>query len=170
MAFPTTGDFTSVQLAQQARELELSAFDIPHALTLGEIALSIAHERALSVTIEIWVGDRLIFKAALPGTTAENDDWLRRKHNVVKHFDDSTLAVRVLHEELGQDFYEVTGLPEIDYAAHGGGWPIKRRDGATVGFMGISGLPQIEDHKLIVECLHEFLGNPVPSPLLPPSI
>lgn len=164
MAFPTTGDFTSAQLAEQARELELPAFDVSEALNVGEIALSIAHQRTLRITIEIWVGDRLIFKAALPGTSEENDDWLRRKHNVVKQFDESTLAVRVRHEELSQDFYETTGLPEVDFAAHGGGWPIKVTGRGTVGFMGISGLPQVDDHKLIVECLHEFLRNPTPSP------
>lgn len=156
MAFPTTGDFTSAQLTEQARELELPAFDVSEALNLGEIALSIAHEREYAVTIEIWVGDRLIFRAALPGTSEENDDWLRRKHNVVKQIDESTLAVRVRHEELGQDFYQATGLPEVDFAAHGGGWPIKVRGTGTAGFMGVSGLPQVDDHKMIVEALQKL--------------
>lgn len=156
MTLSTTGDFTSKQLADQAQQLQLTAFGVTEALALGEHALSIARERKLPVTIEIWLDGRLVFKAAMPGTSDENDDWLRRKHNVVREFNDSTLAVRVGHEERAEDFYEVTGLPEVDFAPHGGGWPIKVIGTGTVGFMGVSGLPQVDDHKLIVECLQGF--------------
>jgi uncharacterized protein (UPF0303 family) len=153
MDIATTGGFTSAQLAEQSHQLQLDFFDARHALLLGEIALSLAQQRELPVAIEIWVSGRLMFKAALPGTSEENDDWLRRKRNVTEKFDDSTMAVRVRHEEQALEFNVVTELPIEDYAAHGGGWPIKVNNSGTVGFLGISGLPQVEDHKLIVECM-----------------
>jgi len=153
---PTTGGFTSGTLAAQAVQLQFAAFTPTDALNLGALALAIAQDRALPVTMEIWYGDRLIFKAALPGTTEDNDDWLRRKRNVVEKFDNSTLAVRVMHEENDQEFNEATGLPLSEYAAHGGGWPIHVVGTGTVGFMGVSGLPQVEDHLFIEECLSAY--------------
>ncbi len=153
MTIPTTGGFTSTQLESQAEQLEFTSFSVEDSLELGELALSMARSRGLPIAIEVWHTGRLIFKAALPGTSADNDDWLRRKKNVTEKFDDSTMAVRVRHEEQGLDFNTATLLPLVDYAAHGGGSPIKVIDTRTVGFFGISGLPQVEDHKLIIECL-----------------
>ncbi len=153
MAITTTGGFTSAQLTSQAEQLEFASFSAADSLDLGELALSVARSRDLPIAIEVWHTGRLIFKAALPRTSAENDDWLRRKKNVTEKFDDSTMAVRVRHEERGLDFNSATLLPLDDYAAHGGGWPIKTVDNGAVGFFGISGLPQVEDHELIIECL-----------------
>lgn len=156
MAITTTGGFTSAQLTSQAEQLEFASFSAEDSLDLGELALSVARSRGLPIAIEVWHTGRLIFKAALPGTSAENDDWLRRKRNVTERFDDSTMALRVKHEERGLDFNAATLLPLVDYAAHGGGWPIKTVDNGTVGFFGISGLPQVEDHELIIECLEKL--------------
>lgn len=156
MTMKTTGGFTSDRLREQSEKLTLSAFDSAHAVELGERALAIARPRELPVTIEVWHVGRLMFKAALPGTSPDNDEWLRRKRNVTERFDNSTLAVRVKYEERGEEFNEATSLPLDDYAAHGGGWPIRVRGVGTVGFFGISGLPQVEDHAFIVECLTAF--------------
>ncbi len=159
MAIKTTGDFTSEQLSQQAHELELCSFTINDALDLGTLALAAARSLGLPVAIEVWHTGRLVFRAALPGTSADNDDWLRRKRNVVERFEQSTMAVRVSYEEKGQEFISATGLPLRDFAAHGGGWPISVTGVGVVGFFGISGLPQVEDHNLITECLAQFIAS-----------
>lgn len=156
MTTKTTGDFTSEQLRGQACELELGCFTVNDALELGMLALTVARSRELPVAIEVWHTGRLVFKAALPGTSGDNDDWLRRKRNVVERFEQSTMAVRVSFEEKGQEFTQATGLPLSDFAAHGGGWPITVKGVGMVGFFGISGLPQVEDHNVIVECLTQF--------------
>jgi uncharacterized protein (UPF0303 family) len=158
MAHLTTGDFTSGHLRAEAGRLTFSSFDVSRAIALGEVALRVARERSLPVAIEVWHTGRLVFKAALPGTSPDNDDWLRRKRNVVERFDDSTMAVRVRYEEKGQEFTDATSLPLQDYAAHGGGWPIRVAGTGTVGFFGISGLPQVQDHQVIVECLETSIS------------
>jgi len=84
---------------------------------------------------------------------------LRRKRNVVERFEQSTMAVRVSYEEKGQEFISATGLTPCDFAAHGGGWPIALAGVGVVGFFGISGLPQVEDHNLITECLAQFIAS-----------
>ena len=103
--------------------------------------------------IEIVVGQRVAYRAALPGTTADNDEWLRRKFRVVARFEESTLAIRVAHEEKDRSFNVATGLPETEFAAHGGGWAIRVAGVGVVGMFGVSGLPQVADHELIVESL-----------------
>lgn len=156
----TTGGLTTEQLQAQADELRLSGFTLSDAIALGRSAASLAAERGLPVVVEVRHGARVAFRAALPGTTSDNDEWLRRKLRVVERFEQSTMAVRVRFEERGTDFNAATGLPEAEYAAHGGGWPIEVRGVGMVGFFGISGLPQVQDHELIVEVLRAYLAVP----------
>jgi uncharacterized protein (UPF0303 family) len=149
----TTGGYTSAQLQVEADSLELTGFSLADALRLGRIATDLAVVRRLPVLIEIVVGQRVAYRVAMPGTTADNDEWLRRKFRVVARFEESTLAVRVAHEEKDRLFNETTGLPESEFAAHGGGWPIRVVGVGVVGMFGVSGLPQVADHELIVESL-----------------
>ena len=149
----TTGGYSSAALRDEADSLELTGFALADALRLGRIATDIAVDRSLPVLIEVVLGQRVAYRAALPGTTADNDEWLRRKFRVVARFEESTLAVRVAHEEKDRAFNEATGLPEAEFAAHGGGWPVKVAGVGMVGMFGVSGLPQVADHELIVESL-----------------
>ena len=149
----TTGGYASDGLRAEADSLVLPRFSLADALRLGQVATDLAMSRGLPVLIEIRLGQRIAYRAALPGTTADNDEWLRRKFQVVSRFEQSTLLVRVTHEEKGRTFHEATGLPESEFAAHGGGWPIMVAGVGLVGMFGVSGLPQVEDHQLIVESL-----------------
>ena len=45
------------------------------------------------------------------------------------------------------------------HAIHGGGLPLKTKDGGYKGVLIISGLPQVDDHLLGVEVLTEFLAR-----------
>ena len=123
------------------------------------IAAGHALARGLGVLIEVQVEDRVVFRAAMAGTSPSNDDWLRRKFAVVRRFEQSSLAMRVQFEEQGTDFHTATGLPESDYAAYGGGWPLMVRGAGVVGVMGVSGLPHLEDHRLITESITAFLAD-----------
>jgi uncharacterized protein (UPF0303 family) len=60
------------------------------------------------------------------------------------------------------------GLEERDYAAHGGCFPLLLRGTGCVGTIAVSGLPQREDHELIVAALARELGVPAAPLALPP--
>jgi uncharacterized protein (UPF0303 family) len=149
----TSGGYSSEQLAAEASDLVFEFFALDDAIALGELATALASERELPIVIEVRLGARVAYRAALPGTTANNDEWLIRKFRLVQLLETSTLAARVAHEERDRDFNETTGLSPLEYAAHGGGWPIMVRGVGMVGCYGISGLPHVDDHTFIVETL-----------------
>lgn len=149
----TTGGYTSQGLAEQADALVLDSFDLAAALRLGRIALDRATADALPIVIEVHHLGRLAFRAAMPGSLPDSDDWIRRKARVVQRFADSTMAVRVRYEERGSTFAEATGLSEAEYAPHGGGLPVRVRGVGIVGAAYASGLPQVDDHEFLVACL-----------------
>jgi uncharacterized protein (UPF0303 family) len=147
-------------LSRQTTSLQLPRFELSDAVRLGQLALARATAERLPVTIEVRVGNRIAFKSALPGTSAENDDWIARKFRVVRKYRRSSLAVWAEFEERELSFYEATGLPERQYAAVGGGWPIFTRADGLAGLFGVSGLPHIDDHRFIVETVETFLVSP----------
>ena len=48
----------------------------------------------------------------------------------------------------------------MEFAAHGGAFPIYVRGTGAVATVTVSGLPQKADHELVVEALSEILGRP----------
>jgi uncharacterized protein (UPF0303 family) len=157
----TTGGYTSEGLAQQLAELELPSFSPAEALALGLMATDRAINEQLAIVIEVRHLGRLAYRAALPGSLPDSDDWISRKRRVVERFHEPTLAVRVRYEEGGTSFPEATGLSEIEYAAHGGGMPVIVAGVGVVGGFYASGLPQVDDHEFLVACLRDLKsGNP----------
>jgi uncharacterized protein (UPF0303 family) len=78
---------------------------------------------------------------------------------VVHRFGHSSLYVRQTFVERGTTFEESSGLDPALYAAHGGAVPLLVRGVGPVGVVVVSGLPQLEDHRMVVAALHAFLGR-----------
>jgi uncharacterized protein (UPF0303 family) len=57
----------------------------------------------------------------------------------------------------GTTFEEAARLDPDQYAAHGGAFPVIVKGVGVVGTVAVSGLPQAEDHDLLVGVLREFL-------------
>ena len=144
-------------LLAQERELELERFDNDTAWELGQRLVSVARERGLAVTIDVSRGEQQLFHCALPGTSADNDAWIARKNRVVRRFGHSSFYMGSLARSEGREFGEMFLLDEREFAAHGGAFPAAVRGVGVVGTVTVSGLPQEEDHRLVVEVLREFV-------------
>jgi uncharacterized protein (UPF0303 family) len=151
--------FPSVaELAAEEEELQFSSFTNDDAWELGTALRELARRQGAPVAIDISRNHHQLFRAALPGATPDNDAWIGRKQRVVHRFGHSTLHVRQTFVERGTTFEEQSGLDPQRYAAHGGGFPVLVRSVGPVGVLVVSGLPQLEDHRLIVAALRAHLG------------
>ena len=59
----------------------------------------------------------------------------------------------------GQTIEEKYLISSSEFAAHGGAFPLIIRDVGVVGTITVSGLPQEEDHELVVTTLRAFLAG-----------
>jgi uncharacterized protein (UPF0303 family) len=144
-------------LLLQEQEFQFTSFSNETALELGMALLDGARGRGKAVTIDITRYGQQLFHYAMSGTSADNDEWVRRKSNVVRRFGHSSYYVGLSLKNAGQTIEEKYLLPESEYAAHGGSFPLIIRDVGVVGTITVSGLPQAEDHELVVSTLREFL-------------
>ena len=155
----TTGGFTSEQLVLEETVLVLPHFTLKDAVEIGEIGIEIARRESLALSIEVRLGEWIVFHTALPGAEPEQTSWITRKARVVLATGHSTMLERVRAEEEGVDWYEVHGLAEETHAIHGGGLPLNVSGLGLQGILLISGLPQVEDHLLGVRIITEFLAR-----------
>ncbi len=100
----------------------------------------------MPIVIEIRFWDRLLFYAALPGSTSNNTEWVRRKLNVVKMFHKSTYRMVLEEQRPDRTFKPGAGLDIANYVLAGGGFPIRVKGVGVVGGIGVSGMPEREDH------------------------
>jgi uncharacterized protein (UPF0303 family) len=147
------------QLADQEERLQFTTFDNETALALGQRLLAAARERELPVTVSVRRNGQRLFHAALPGTSADNDAWIDRKSRVVDRFGHSSFLVGTQFRAKGGSFEADSRLDPDEYAAHGGVFPVLVRGVGPVGTVGVSGLPQADDHAFVVEQLALFLAD-----------
>jgi len=152
-SFPSLAD-----LAAEEEELQFSSFTNDDAWELGTALRELARRPGAPVAIDISRNHQQLFRAALPGATPDNAAWIERKQRVVHRFGHSTLYVRQSFVERGTTFEEQSGLDPQLFAAHGGGFPVLVRSVGPVGVLVVSGLAQLEDHRLIVAALRAHLG------------
>ena len=129
-------------------------------MAIGRRILEAAIARDLPVTIEVRRAGRVVFRAARAGTNAHNDMYVAGKARIVERFGHSSLYERLRHEAEGTTFAEATSLAFPEYAPHGGGFPLIVAGTGPVGVAIVSGLPQLEDHAFVVECLEAHLAEP----------
>ena len=152
-------NFTTKQLLGEEQFFTFDNLTPENALEIGEIAKSLGVLKSLAITVEVRLGDWIIYHASLPGSTVENQGWIDRKARVVMLKHHSTMYERVNAQERGVDWHKENNLLDETHAIHGGGLPLITKDQGFVGVLLISGLPQVEDHLLGVEVLTEFLAR-----------
>ena len=154
----TTGGFTAKQLLEEESLLQLPSLSNSDAVEIGEIATTLGNQRGVPITVQVRIGDWVVFHACLEGSKPQNDWWISRKVAVVLLKQHSTMYERVCAEERGVDWHKENNLRDETHAIHGGAVPLITNEGFK-GILIISGLPQVEDHLFAVEVLTEFLAR-----------
>ena len=147
------------QLLDEEQELQFTKFNEATAWQVGSQLVEYAVSKGLPVTIDITRGQHQLFHASLRGTSADNDEWVKRKVRLVHRFGHSSFYLGQLLKSKGKRIEEAYLISESEYAAHGGCFPIIVKDMGMVGTITVSGLAQEEDHKLVVQAIRNYLAQ-----------
>lgn len=147
------------KLLQDEDELQFKRFNEETAWQIGAQLVDTAAKGGLPVTIDVMRGTQQLFHASLKGTSADNDEWVKRKVRLVNRFGHSSFYMGQLLKSKGKSIEEAYLLSETEYAPHGGCFPVIVKGTGMVGTITVSGLPQEEDHKLVVEAIRTYLAQ-----------
>jgi uncharacterized protein (UPF0303 family) len=146
------------KIKQQEEMLVFAKFFEADALSIGlDIIDRIKAANGFGL-IEVRLWDRQLFAYSMPGATQDNAEWVRRKVNVVRRFHVSSYRKALELAEAQRSFNAAFGMDPMDYAAAGGCFPIRLKSGPVVGCITVSGLPQRDDHRIVVEAVAVHLG------------
>ena len=141
----------------EEQQLQFTSFNEETAWQIGFWLVEYAIKNALPITIDIRRGEQQLFHASRPGTSADNDEWVKRKVRLVNRFGHSSYYIGQTLKCEGKSIEEKYMLPESEYAPHGGCFPIMLKGTGMVGTITVSGLEQYEDHKAVVTAIRHYL-------------
>jgi uncharacterized protein (UPF0303 family) len=147
------------KLLQEEQELQFTKFNETTAWKIGSQLVEQAMQKELPVTIDITRGDHQLFHVSLRGTSADNEEWIKRKVRLVYRFGHSSFYMGQLLKSMGKSIEEAYLLSESLYAPHGGCFPIIVKDTGMIGTITVSGLAQKDDHELVVQAIRDYLAK-----------
>ena len=149
------------KLLLEEEELQFSKFNAEVAWLLGSELVARARLENLPITIDITQGQHQLFHASRPGTSPDNDEWVKRKVRLVYRFGHSSLYIGEQLRSRGKRIEEAYLVSEAEYAPHGGCFPVIIKGSGIIGTITVSGLAQEDDHQLVVDGIRNYLkGDP----------
>lgn len=144
-------------LIVQEKHLVFPSFREEDAFLIGSALKARADAENAPIVVDIALFDRRLFYFARPGSTSDNEDWVRRKINLVRRLHKSSYRIGRELAAAGKTLAD-RGLAEADHAAAGGCFPIRLASAGVIGTITISGLPQREDHNWVAAAISAHLG------------
>lgn len=144
------------RVEEEVSKLQLPRFSQEDALALGLLIVELATEREMPVAVDIRRGTHVLFHVSLPGATPDNDLWAERKARTAERYGVPSLLVGLRGRLGGGRIEDHAWFDESAYAAHGGAFPVYVRGTGPVAVVTVSGLPQKQDHDLVVQALTKF--------------
>ncbi|WP_442543944.1 heme-degrading domain-containing protein [Arthrobacter sp. KN11-1C] len=144
-------------LKRQEEELIFTSFDHGDAWKLGSRLTGMAQTAGHAIGIDIRRPGLILFRAALPGITPDQESWIARKSALVLRMESSSALVEARLSSAGIDPV-ASGWLGADYAVTGGSFPVRVRGVGVVAAVTASGLSSQEDHDLIVEGIRQHLA------------
>jgi uncharacterized protein (UPF0303 family) len=145
-------------LEAQEAELQFSSFSNDDALALGLAIVARAKESGAAIAVDIRRGEQQLFHAALAGSSVDNDQWILRKSRLAARFGRSSFLIGTKLRRDGQTLEGKYMIGSPEYSAHGGAFPLLLRGTGCVGTIAVSGLPQEEDHALVVQSIRAYIA------------
>ena len=147
------------RLLQEEQELQFGNFNESIAWEIGCRLVERAQKEGLHITIDITRGGHQLFHASMPGTSMDNDEWIKRKMRTVYRFGHSSFYIGQRLKNKGKNIEEAYLIPESEYSPHGGCFPVIVKNTGLVGTITVSGLAQEEDHQMVVQAIREYLAQ-----------
>lgn len=155
-------------IKRQETELVFAEFNELVAHALGERIRERALRECLVIVADIRTFDRQLYFMSLPGTTADNAEWVRRKSNLVRRVQKSSYRAVLENKTDADHFLPRRGLDNADFVLAGGGFPLRVKGAGVIGCITVSGLHERDDHQVAVDAVCEQLGVDKTSYTLPP--
>lgn len=147
------------ELLAQEEELQLHHFNNATAWELGNLIKQAAEKLSVSVSIEVYAFEQVVFSYAMPGTSKDQQDWIRRKRQSVMRFGHSSYYQGQYNAAKNRDFETIPYLDPKEYCAHGGSFPLRIKNSGIIGAVTVSGLPQETDHQLAVDAMRQVISK-----------
>lgn len=151
------------QLLVQEQALQFRYFDDDIAWQLGNYLHQLSYERDLSVALEVYVFDRVVFSSSRIGlTTAQGRSIPIMRNNVLSSGHSShylSLFYCSDFTHLSNRFVGQTAISTQHLSAMGGSFPLKLHNGPLIGAISCVGLASIDDHNLVVEALTHVISR-----------
>jgi len=145
------------ELSSQENELQFTSFSNMDAVKIGMFLYQRALNEEKAITIDITRNGQQLFHVSLPGTSADNDSWILRKNKIVNRFQMSSYRMGTILKASNTTLEEKFNLSSIEYAPHGGSFPIIIKNTGVIGTITVSGLAQAEDHEMVTDAIKDFL-------------
>ncbi len=149
-------ELLDVVMAEEA-SLQFDTFSNNQAFELGKCIVD-QFANFAPVAIEIYINGHCKFSFFPDGTGVNNGSFLSNKRHTVEAKEWSSLRMYAWLQAMGRT-QDSALMPFDQYAAVGGGFPIRLKDGAVIGSVCVSGLPHFQDHTLLVAALKQYLGK-----------
>ena len=138
---------------QVIKKIELDSFSNRMALEMGLAIIELAKSRNQHIAVEICRLNQTVFIYVDDNLPVDKHNWLRRKANVAKQFEESSLSVKKDLKEEGMSIGNTFGLDDKDFLAKGGSVPVFVKNAGLIATITVSGLHDEEDHKIIIDAL-----------------
>jgi uncharacterized protein (UPF0303 family) len=152
---------TVSQLLKQEAQLTFAYFTSSTAWDLGSYLHQMAYERDLSVAIEVFALEQVLFHSERIGLSHAPRYTLKQMRNHVLESGHCSHYLSLNQKPItALDSKQTVAIhPNSVIAAQGGGFPIRMDNGKLIGAICCIGLASIDDHNLVVEALRYIINQ-----------
>ncbi len=135
------------------KKIELDSFSNKIGMEMALKIVDLAKSRNQHIAVEVCRLNHTVFSYVDDMLPTNSNNWLRRKANVAKQFEESSLSLKIKMQDGNKSLASTFGLNEKDFVAKGGAIPIFVKHAGMIATITVSGLSDEEDHKIIIDAL-----------------